>query len=256
VPPGGLDEQVLGNTAGAPAWKDFAYSGFSARFGANFTSTSLKDTLDKIINIVYIPPTVVLSGTINFLREIGTVVSGITLTANVTRTSNPLTIIQILDGGTVLLNLNPPASPNSQNASVGFATPFSNNKTFTAVAEDGTGTGNASLTYNFVYPYYMAPGPTGLTPAQVGTLQKNISASSATINNTFNVVGAQKYYFAQLASYPPLTSILDVSNFDTLSDWTVTVGNITGLDATVQSYRIYEFNNIVSTGAYFYSFRR
>ena len=128
------------------------------------------------------------------------------------------------------------------------------------VADNGNGPSTANsntVTYSFVYPYYFGFGDPGLTASQVAALTKDVIASTASKTVTFNPnVGGKKFYFAYPASYGALTSILDVNNFETIGDWTLTTTNITGLDTTAQSYRIYSFNNTVVAGTYQYTFKR
>lgn len=266
LPPGGTEGQVL--TVGplptqTPGWNSYAYNGFSARFGSLFSSISLDDTLLQILNLTYTPPSVSLSGTgSGTIREKGQVVASASLSANITRNSDPIDRIRFFRGVTLLYDENPALNPNSQVAPYVDATPFSDNVSYTSVVTDDGTTGGPTnvtsntVTYQFVYPYYYGADVAGLTPAQVGTLTKDIIVSTATVNETIAALNGEVFYFAYPAAYPALTSILDVSNFETIADWTVSIGNITGLDATPQSYRIYEFNNPVVAGSYFYSFRR
>ena len=76
---------------------------------------------------------------------------------------------------------------------------------------------------------------TKLTIGSTGTLVRSITATAS-----------QVFYFAYPLSYGALTSILDVNNFETIGDWTRTTRSFTGLDATSQSYYVYEFKNPVT----------
>jgi hypothetical protein len=115
---------------------------------------------------------------------------------------------------------------------------------------------SASASFTFVYPYYYGPGAVGLTAAAVAGLTKDIRTSTASLNRVFTATAGQVYYFAYLASYGALTSILDENGFETIGDWTLRTEDITGLDATAQSYRIYEFDNPVAGGTTNYTFIR
>lgn len=255
LPTGGAADNVLTHNGTNAVWSPFAFNGYSARFSQMFTSVSLVDTLNKILNLTYAPPAITLSGSSNVLREKGTPVSNITLTANVVRNSNDITSIQILDGATVLLDNTPPASPNSQSVNTVFAGPFSDNKTFTATASDGTTTSTSNTTYSFVYPYYRGAGAAALTGVQIAALTKEVINQNNNITRTIAASAGERFYFAYPQSYPALTSILDVNNFETIGDWTVRTVSITGLDATAQNYRVYEFNNPVVAGSYQYTFK-
>jgi hypothetical protein len=142
------------------------------------------------------------------------------------------------------------------------STGWTDTVSFSAQVDDVAGGGGPTtvtsntVTYNFVYPYYVGAGAPGLSAAAVAGLTKLVISSTSTSNQTITAASGNVFYFAYPASYGALTSILDVSNFETVADWTLRTENITGLDATSQSYRIYEFDNPVVAGSYFYSFRR
>ena len=266
VPAGGDTGAVLAKLSPADndtEWKQYAYTGFSARFSQGFTSTDLDDTLKKILNITYTAPSISLaasgSGTI---REKGASVASTTLTATVTKTSDPIADVKFYLSPSTLLDTKTGTIPTGGVETSVYATSFSDNRSFYATVTDDGSTGGPStitsntVTFNFVYPYYYGAGATGLTPVQVAALTKDIIASTATKNVTMTATAGQVFYFAYPASYPALVSILDVNNFETIGDWTASTISITGLDATSQSYRQYVFNNPVTAGSYYYSFRR
>lgn len=241
---------------------DYSYNGFSLRFNEMFISTGLGDTLEKIIKLGYLAPTVSLSGSSNILREKGTTVSGITLTANVTKKSDPISEVKFFLNPATLLDTQTSggAIPSGGSSSYTYATAFSDNRTFRVDVKDDGATGgpttvSATTTYSFVYPYYYGVGASGLG-ASVSGLTKSVINSNANLTQNFSPNGTQKMYFAYPSSYGALTKIYDVNNFDTLLDWTRTTVNITGLDATAQSYYVYEFNNYAVSGTYPYRFVR
>lgn len=236
------------------------YDGYSARFNEQFTATGLQDVLDKIIKITYTPPTIALTGSSNFLREKGTSVTSILLSALVTKKSDPIAAVRFYQGAT-LLGTKTGTIPTGGTETQAYSTPFSNDISFSAQVDDNGATGGpttvtSNTTYSFVYPYYYGAGAVGLTAAQVSALTKDIIVSTATKTVTMTATAGQVFYFAYLASYGALTSILDVNGFETIGAWTLTTSNITGLDASAQSYRIYSFNNPVTAGAYQYTFKR
>lgn len=243
-------------------WNDYAYSGFSARFGSSFSSISLDDTLKQILNLQYAAPAISFSASgAGSVYEKGFVISASTLTANVTKRSDPIAQVQFFMGATSLsLQTTGGAIPNGGASTFGWTGSFSDNTTFSASATDSGATGgpttvSASQSFTFVYPYYYGAGAVGLTPTQIKSLTKNIMNSNSNFVTTFVASASQVFYFAYPASYPDLSSILDVNNFETLPDWTKSVGSITGLDGTSQSYKIYAFNNPVSAGSYQYTFK-
>lgn len=261
LPAGGLVEQVLGHDGTNPIWQQYAFSGYSNRFGAPFNSTDLKDTILKILDMGYAAPLIALSGSANFLREKGAVVASIVLTSTVTKNSNDLARIKVQQGASVLADLNPPASVLSQVVTTPYAIPFSDTISFSADVTDilgpmgGPVTVTSNITYPFVYPYYFGSGPFGLTPAQVAALTKSIIPNSAAVSKTFTPASGETFYFAYPSAYPVLTQIVDPFNFDNIPDWTVSTIMITGLDATAQSYRLYRFNNPVTPATYTYNFK-
>lgn len=245
------------------------FDGISALTGGVFTSQGIKDTLDKIIRITYTPPQISLSGTgSGTLRERGDTVTNPTLTAVVTKRSDPIASLSFYDGivdpGNIIgsaITADPPV-PNGGSVPQVTAVSFSTNRTFRARVTDDGATGgptnvDASVTYSFVYPYYYGPDAASLTAAQVAALTKQIINETTDTTRTFNVTAGEVLYFAYPASYGVLTSILDQNNFETIGDWTLRVENITGLDGNAVSYNIYEFNNPIGvSGNTSYRFRQ
>lgn len=257
--------QVVGGTgSGGVEDGDYTFDGFSARFNAAFTSTGLGDTLAKIILITYTPPLISLaasgSGTV---REKGNAVTASTLTATITKRSDPIAEVRFYLNPATLLDTQVAggAIPAGGVSTYNWTGSFSDNTTFRAEVDDNGDTGGpttvtATSSFTFVYPYYFGAGAAGLSAAAVAALTKDIRVSTATLLKSFTATAGQVFYFAYPASYGALTSILDVNNFETIGDWTLRTENITGLDATAQSYRIYEFNNPVVAGTYDYTFKR
>lgn len=266
IPTGGNAGSVLEKKTSADQdveWKDYSYSGFSARFGSGFTSTSLDDTLKQILNLTYAAPLVSLaasgSGTI---YEKGFAITATTLTATITKRSDPITAVRYYKGATLVnTSATPPAAGGTDNYN--WSGSFADNTTFNVQVDDsGVSNGNvpstvsSSVSFSYVYPYYVGAGTSSLTPAQVAALTKRVIASTVSRTETITATAGQVFYFAYPQSYGVLTSILDVNNFETLADWTRTTISITGLDATSQSYYQYKFNNPVTAGSYQYTFKR
>lgn len=266
LPTGGDVGDVLAKTGpGAMdlTWEQFNYSGYSGRFGQLVNLSGLKAVVDWLIDLSYIPPTISLSGSSNVLREKGDTVSGITLTAAIVRTLDPIVEVRFYRNPSTLLDTQNAggAIPNGGNSTYVYGTSFSDNATFRAEADDdgasgGPTTVTATTTYNFVYPYYVGAGSAGLSAAAVAALTKRIIASTADRTEVIVAASGNVFYFAYPASYGALVSILDVNNFETIGDWTLRTENITGLDGNPVSYRIYEFNNPSVAGSYQYRFRR
>jgi hypothetical protein len=268
VPAGGDQYALLeklSSTDGDADWSDpIEYDGFSSRFNATFTSAGIKDTLDKIIAITYTAPLISLSASgSGTIREKGDAVTSSTLTAAITKRSDPIAEVRFYQNPSTLLDTQTSGGgiPNGGNSTYAWTGSFSDNTTFRAEVEDDGSTGGpttvtATASFTFVYPYYVGAGAAGLTAAAVAALTKRIITSSASRNETITAGAGEVFYFAYPASYGALTSILDVNGFETFPDWTLRTENITGLDGNPVSYRIYEFDNPVSAGSYEYTFIR
>lgn len=243
---------------------DYTFDAWSLRFNEQFTSTGLMDTLTKIIKPGYQSPAISLSASgSGTIREKGTVVSSTTLTATITKKSNPIAQVRFYLSPSTLLDTQSSggAIPGGGSSTYSYTTPFSDNITFRAEVDDTSGpeggpsTVSATVSFPFVYPYYYGVGAAGLG-AGVSGLTKDVITSNANLTRNFSPSGSQKMYLAYPASYGPLTSIFDVNNFDTIPDWTRTTVNITGLDGNPVSYYVYEFNNYAVAGTYPYRFVR
>lgn len=268
LPPGGVQYGILEKlsaTSGDADWTPaMVFQGISARFGNQAVNLSgVKAAFDWLFNITYTPPTIVLSSPDYALREKGTSVASITLIATLAKYSNPIAAVRFYQGASQIgsTQFSGGGIPNGGSSSQVYSVPFSNNISFTAQTEDvdmgvpgPTQTSN-TLTFPFVYPYYKGAGANGLTPAQVAALTKVVQSDNSNYLTTVTTTAGQYIYFAYPAAYAALNSILDVNGFETIADWTATTGNITGLDATSQSYRIYKLNNPQGAGSNQYTFK-
>lgn len=252
--------------AAGGSFDDTAYglTGYSARFSEAFATANLLATLQQIVNLSYLAPTITLTGTgSGTIREKGASLASAPLSATITKRSDPIAQVVFKRGVTTIdTQTSGGAIPSGGVSTYTDSTGWTDTISFTAeVTDDGASGGpttvtSNTVTYTFVYPYYSGAGAVGLSGAAIGALSKDIIVSTATVNKTITATAGQVLYFAYPASYPALTSILDVNNFETIGDWTVSTKNITGLDATSQSYRCYEFNNPLVAGSYYYSFKR
>lgn len=214
------------------------------------TPVAIEDTLRDFF-YPYAAPTVSLA--INpaaGLREFGDTVTNPILTPTTTRRSNPITTLTLSRSGVGVIYTYPTPNPAGATEApyTDTSSPVSANTTYTATVGDGTGTGTATQSYSFCYPYYYGVGAPGLSGAAIGALTKIIQLQTNTTTITSPTV--QVYYFAYLASYPNLSSILDQSGFETIADYTLRTVTITGLDGTSQSYKVYEFNNLTTQTAF------
>lgn len=266
VPDGGDTGALLAkasSTAQDLTWDQHAYSGYSSRFNEAFSSTNLTDTINKILDLSYVPPSISFSASgQSTTREKGDAVTSSTLTANVTKTTDDISEVRFYQGATLLDKQNSGgAIPSGGSNTYSWSGSFSDNTTFKAEADDNGASGgpttvSASRTFNFVYPYYVGADSASLAAASVAGLTKRIISSTSNRSESITAGAGEVFYFAYPASYGALTSILDENNFETIGDWTLRTENITGLDGNAVSYRIYEFNNTVTAGSYTYTFKR
>lgn len=245
---------------------DYIFDGYSARFNEQFGPTlGLMDTLNKIIKITYTAPSISLSASgSGTIYEKGASVASTTLTATVTKKSNPIAEVRFYKVGTgTPLATKTGTIPGGGTETYTYSTAFTDTVQFNAkvddtmVGTDGPTTVTSNtVTFTYVYPYYVGAGAGGLSGAGIAALTKLVITSNASLLRTITVNGSQKMYFAYPASYGDLTSILDVNGFNVLPSWTKSTKSITGLDATSQSYTCYESNNTPVAGSYDFTFKR
>lgn len=262
VPVGGLIGEVLekdSSTDGDATWKSFTYIGFSTTYGA-VSLTGLKATIDYIMGMTRLAPTISLgmAGGSGTVREIGTSIASSLMTATVVKRSDPIAAVRFYHGASLISTDSSPNPAGGSGSTFNYATPFTTTQTFSAQVDDNGATGGPStatsntVTWTFIYPYYWGSAAVGRSAAQVAALTKVVATKPSAL--TFTAPGGEVFYVAILASQGAYTSIKDSLGFETINDWTRTTQNITGLDATAQSYYIYEFNNIVVAGSFAYTF--
>ncbi len=239
------------------------YDGISLLTGQQFTSAGVKDTLDKIIRITYLAPTISLVGSTNIIREKGDVVSSITLTATIVKKSNNIGEVRFYQGATLLSTQNSGgAIPTGGQSTFVYNNAFSDTISFSAQVDDVLSGGDqtigtsSSITYTFVYPYYVGADVSGLLEADIILLEKIIQTAQTSYTKVFTADAGDVFIIAYPDTISPLTSILDVNSFETISSWTQSFFDLACLDGSTQSYRVYEFQNPVAAGDYQYTFKR
>ena len=239
------------------------YNGVSLLTGQQFTSAGIVDTLDKIIRITYLAPTISLVGSSNIVREKGDTVSSITLTATIAKKSNDVGEVRFYQGATLLdTQTSGGAIPSGGQNTFVYSTAFDYSISFSAQVDDvlsggdqTTGT-SASTSYIFVYPYYVGADLTGLLDTEIVLLEKVIQTAQTNYTKTFTANAGEVFYIAYPDSISALTSILDINSFETISSWTQTSEILSCLDGSTQTYKVYTFNNPVAAGSYQYTFKR
>lgn len=190
------------------------------------------------------------------LRETGNVaaLTSVNFQAVTSKGTHPITSVQFFRGSTLIFTV---ASPNPNGGTEVNPNPetITTNSIYTARLLDGIlpPVISNAISYTFAFAYYYGVGDQGLTAAQVAGLTKDVRTNTASLTREFAPTN-QVAYFAYPASYPALTSIKDQNNFETISDWTVRIENITNIFGQTTSYRIYEFNNLFTSAGFSWTF--
>ena len=109
-----------------------------------------------------------------------------------------------------------------------YDTDITANKTFTLSASDGKNNVSKSISYTFVYPYYVGVSTTDtLTETDITALTKKVETKG---NKTINYTTTQSYMvFAYPVSYGAIKSIIDQNGFNVTDSFvrsTVTVNSV------------------------------
>jgi hypothetical protein len=229
------------STGGGGGGDSYIRTGYSGRFSQAVNVTLASQALDQIFAFQYTAPALTLGTSPGAsVKELGTTMTNITLSAYTVEKSSPITIVQWKLNGTVIKSSSTPTSTGGTEVYIDTNT-RSTTSAYTAVAGDGTtNTTSNSATFTFVYPFYYGVGAQALSFASVQGLTKLVQTPANTATTTSPA--AQVYYFAYPQSAGNLTSILDPNGFETISGYTKRSGTMTMLDSTVQNYYVYEFN--------------
>lgn len=215
--------------------------------GSTFSAQTLEDMFNRLL-YPYIAPslTLSLSPANGAVREFGNDVATVTLNATTTKHTNDITLVEFYRGASLIHTQAVPIAGGGLESYIDTTPVTTNGITFTAKAGDGTQTTTSSGSgYTFVYPFYYGVGAQGLTGAQIrSTLTMLIKTPSNT--TTVTSPSSQVFYLAYPATSANLTSILDTNGFETISDYTLRTVSITGLDGTLQTYKVYEYNNLTT----------
>lgn len=248
----------LSDDAGDAGWISGRAQGFSQRYNQAVDLLDIQAVIAFIFNFGYSAPQVTLSASGNTLREKGTVVTSTTLTAAITKRSDPIAEVRFYRNPSTLLDTQTAGGgiPSGGNSTYGWTGSFEDTTTFRVEVDDTSSeakpSASVTTTFNFVRPYFWGSDASdSLTAAQVAAKTKDIRVSSASVERTFLVSGGSYFYFAQPASYPAITQIFDVNNFDVTANWTSFTGNYTALDGSTQSLRVYRILSPQGSDAYF-----
>jgi len=220
-------------------WQSGEYKGYSQRLGQLVDAKSNREAILTLFNFIYTPPTISLScSPAQTLREKGTVISAVTMTATTVKVLNDITSVTHFRSA-VLVDTEASPLANGGIETYVNSTPFSDNMSFYSRVGDGTGTNQSNtVNYPFVYPTFWNAGAQDLAVAAIGG--KQIVNNSNSRNVTYSGLTGQVFYYAFPASYGNLTKITDENGFDVTGSFTKKTKNYTALDAAVVSYTIYE----------------
>lgn len=200
------------------------------------TINDIRGKLDEILN-PYQAPSVSLSSSNSFgTKEVGEVISSMTLTANVTKKTNNISSVRFLRDNTQIGTVT--AKPSGGAHTFSYTSPVSTNSTFKVEVNDGRSTVTSQGSYSFIRPMYngsLERDCASITSSDIISLSKTLTGkSNRTIPYTHN---DKRMIFAYPSSYGTLTSIIDQNGFE----------NINGFDTKVllvnnngtSDYRIY-----------------
>ena len=201
----------------------------------------------KKMLVKYFPPTITLASTpTNKIIKKGETVTGIELSATVTKKSNEVTEVEFLKDGVSLELLNTDVSDGGvfTHACVDDITV---DTTYTATATDGTEKNEASVKYVFVNPYYNGTcddvtALTDFTGMNEVLEVKGKKVVSYTADNQYLV-------FAYDSSYGELTSVIDMNGFENLTAFSKSTIEVDGV-----TYALYSTQNKVTCSNFKYTF--
>ena len=208
-----------------PDAEDIAYT--------NDQYPSMKNLQDAMDKLLYITPTVSISGGGNY--EIGSTRATTTLTW----VWNKTIASQSLNQG--IGSLDPALRTYT------YATAISSNTTFTITGTDGTTSKSASTSVNFMPKrYWGVSAKTSLTDAEIIALSSELSTSRQQ-TRTFDCSGGKYFYFAIKTSY--CNGIAFKVGGLSFSDMLVETRQFTNASGHTDTYNIYRVNNIQTGSA-------
>ena len=219
--------------------------------GANLNGLTVKEILNKLL-YPYLAPTISVAGTPNggvFEKGNNQTITNVKVV--VTKKSEKITKIEVLQGSNVLASKEDTSIADGGTFNFTVNVPVnSTNITLTGKVTDAQGTTRTATTgtFNFVYPYYV--GVCGendtIDETLIKSLDKRIEAKGQkAISYTVN---QQRMIIAYPKSYGTIRRILDANSFDVTNTFTRTEIKITGLDGTSQSYYVYANNASTVSG--------
>lgn len=185
------------------------------------------------LTVKYFAPVIVsFTGSATALNCKGDTVAGTTLTANITKKSNPIASVKFLKDGVALTT--DTSKPNGGTYTYGYGANITTNTTFKVEVTDGKSTVSKLLEYKFIDPmFYGMLSTSAPTEADIKGLTKLVEAKG---NKSLGFTGVNgRATFAYPASYGNLIKIEDQNTFDNTSGFTKSTVTINGI-----AYNVYQ----------------
>lgn len=189
----------------------------------------------------YVKPTISLSANPNGgVREKGTTLDKITLTAAITKKSAKIKKVEFLNGSEVINTIDSP-NENGGSEQYEWQANLKDNATVKArvTDEQDSQVTSGNISYTFVYPLYIGSLDAGAeipTEEQIEGMEKRV-VTKATQTYTYTVDNKR-----MAIACPPgwtISKVLDPNNFDMTSSFKSHDVSVTGLDGTAQTYKVY-----------------
>lgn len=208
--------------------------------GKTYPNGTVQQVLYDILH-PYVKPLISLSANPDAgVREKGTVLSSIALTATVTKKSSPIRKVEFLNGSTII-GTNDSPNANGGDNTYNYAANLKADAILKARVTDQEGSvvTSSNKNYTFVYPLYIGyVDESASTPTQdqIKAMEKRVVSKS---NQSFTYNIEKKRFCIACPPGWTLSKILDPNSFDVTASFVVQSLSITGLDGTAQTYTVY-----------------
>ena len=210
--------------------------------GSNLNGLTVKEILNKLL-YPYVAPTIAITGTPNGgIFEKGNNQTITSARVVVTKKSEKITKIEVLQGSTVLVTQEDAAIVNGGTFTYNVNVPVNSvNVQLTGRVTDASGSIRQSTTtaFTFVYPYYVGVCDENaeINEDLIKGLTKRIeNKGTKAISYTTKM---QRMILAYPRSYGTIKKILDANSFDVTSTFTCIEMKLTCLDGSTQNYYVY-----------------
>lgn len=222
----------------------------NVKAGDTISGTTLQTFLNQLF-LQYDPASLTFNASVaSGYREFGNPITSINLTSVPSKGDNDIMTLDISTSRDGIVATQDPIVPTGAPLVYNTLTQDTgnivNDITISSSVSDGTTTATRNISYDFVFPFYQGwvdDGTDifdGITQAQLlslGNVYKNIKGKSNSTIQTSPVNG--RFLIGYPSSYGNLTTIIDNTGFNTISDYEIKNISVIGLDSTLQSYRFY-----------------